>query len=519
MNKIKLIANIAFLTFFSRITGLIRELIFAKYFGTTNVADVINLSFRLPNLFRKIFAEGAMSSIFIPEFNQRKLLSTKYAHVFAEKTLVYLTIISVTFVLLSEIFMPYLLYLIAPGFLKNPKKFELSVYMCRITMPYISLFSIVALIGSILNSLEKFQAFAITSVIMNIYLILGMIFLEPYFSYYSFSISLILSGITQLLIINHELSKTNFKINYKSLAKHISYSYLKHLITNKNSKFYKIIKNSNFALIISGLQQLNIFISQSFASLIPSAISLINYADRINQICISIIGVTLSTILLPELSELYKKKNSLKINLLQNTFLRWGMFLSIPITIFIIFFSEHIVQIIFQRGNFTESDTLQTSRILLISILGALPVILAKILNNAFYANQELKSLMNISFYMLILNILLTIVLLKYWGVYGIAFSITITNWANLFFTIYLSIKKSYLKIASQTKIFLLKILFINILLLIANLYIKEFVIIMMNDKILIYKLILISFLILIELSIYIFFSYIIGAIKMLKFS
>ena len=296
---------VAFFTLLSRFFGLARELFIAATFGTTQIADCVNVAFKFPNLFRRIFGEGALSAVFIPMYSEKLVTSKKDAKKFSGEIFILLFITLTCLTVILQIFMPFLMVLIAPGFMYSGEKYDLAITLCRLTIPYVIFVSITALFGGMLNSVRKFAAFAFVPILMNICVII-----IPYFSkdfiepHYSISYALIIAGIMQVLFMYFCLIRAGLKFPL--------------LFKPKDPEVKKLIKKMGPATMSSGAQQLNLFISQSIASFLPGAVSILSYADRLYQLPLSLIGVTFGTILLPELSKIYKKKDYTEANFLQN---------------------------------------------------------------------------------------------------------------------------------------------------------------------------------------------------------
>ncbi len=454
--------TIAFFTLISRIFGLARELFIASLFGTNDIADGVNIAFKLPNLFRRIFGEGALSSAFIPIFNEKILESNYNARKFSGEIFTILLISLVIIVGMIQIFMPSLMFIIAPGF--KGEKLELTILLCRITMPYLIFISIASLFGSILNSIKRFAAFAFAPVILSASVIFITIILnaQGISSPVSISISVLVAGLLQVIFMFYYIVRTKmtFTMNIN-------------LACNDVRKF---LANMWRTTIGSGATQLHLFISQSIASFIPGAVSILSYADRIYQFPLSIIGITFSTILLPELSRIYKQNDIIQAINVQNKAIKIGLMLSVPAAIGIIMLSHPIIHIIYERGAFNPEDTIKTAKAISIFSFGLPAFVLAKILTPIFYANQDTKTPLRITIYSLIMNSILNLLLMIPFGYLGIAFGSSIAAWYNVWLLYKSANKLGKLSILPEMKIFCFK-LFIScvsmllVLILINNYY------------------------------------------------
>ncbi len=232
----------------SRVLGFIRDLLTASVLGANIYSDIFFVAFKLPNLFRRIFAEGALSYVFVPMFNQKMLQSKDSAEQFSSKVFAGLLITLIALVILMQLAMPYVMILIAPGFHASSDKFDLTVLLCRITMPYIIFISLASLIGGMLNSINKFAAFAFVPVLFSIVIIGGTLTLDKaILPAEAIACSVIISGILQLLFMLACLRHNGFKIGLT--APH-----------STDPDITKLLILMGPAVIGSGAVQLNLFI-------------------------------------------------------------------------------------------------------------------------------------------------------------------------------------------------------------------------------------------------------------------
>lgn len=442
---------VAFFTLLSRLFGLAREFFIAYNFGTSAIADCVNIAFRFPNLFRRIFGEGALSSVFVPIFSKKLLISEQEAKKFSGNVIGWLLIVLVVITLLIEIFMPQLMIALIPGFYHDPLKFNLAVDLCRITTPYLIFLSMVALFGGMLNSVGKFWALAFAPVIMSTTVIVFTYYFERFgTAHYSISYSLIMAGILQILFMYICLKRAHLTFQ-PTLDTH-------------DESVIELLGKLGPAILSSGTQQLSLFISQSLASFLPGAISILNYADRLYQLPMALIGVTFGTILLPALSRLYKSENYQQINKLQNTAIKIALFISIPAAFGLGAMSEPIIHLIYERGEFARSDTIITAQVLSVFAFGLPAFTLSKIFTPVYYANLDTKTPMHISMYSLLANAVLNILLMIPFGPIGIAAGFTLSSWFNLWLLGRGVNKFGEFKISENTKIFIEKTIIASVL-------------------------------------------------------
>ena len=411
---------VAFFTMLSRIFGLARELFIAATFGSSAIADCVNVAFKFPNLFRRIFGEGALSIVFIPIFSQKLLESKESGRKFSGEVLTLLFLVLILLALIMQAAMPYLMAIIAPGFYEVSEKYELAILLCRITTPYLVFISITAILGGMLNSIKNFAAFAFTPVIMNVCVILFTYFFEDKLTaHFAISYSLILAGILQVAFMWFYVSKARL-----TFSPSVNFC--------NDPDVTKLLKNMGPAAVSSGVQQVNLFISQSIASFIPGAVSILSYAERLYQLPLAIIGVTFGTILLPELSQIYQKKDITSANNLQNKAIIISLVLSVPATIGLFVLANPIIHLIYERGAFITEDTTKTANALAAFSLGLPAFVIAKILTPIFYANGDTKTPMRITIWSLLVNTFLNIVLMIPFDHVGIAMGSSIAAWYNV---------------------------------------------------------------------------------------
>ncbi len=436
---------VAFFTLLSRIFGLLRELFIASLFGAGAVADSVNVAFKLPNLFRRIFGEGALSTVFVPIFNTKMLQSTEAACRFSGAIFTLLLVVLILLVLAIQAFMPSLMFIIAPGFYADPAKFQLTVILCRIAMPYLIFISITALFGAMLNSVKKFAAFAFVPSILSLGVIAGTLMAERYFPLaYSAALSLLMAGMLQVAFMFYCLRKANLKFPV--------------IFTPSDRDVKKFLFNMGPAVLSSGAQQLNLFISQSLASFIPGAVSILSYADRIYQFPLSLIGVTFSTILLPELSKIYKTHNHQEALKVLTSSVKIGLLLAMPAACGIMVLSQPIIHLLYERGAFTPADTIRTAQTLTVFAAGLPAFVLIRILTTVFYANHDTKTPLRITIWVLLANIALNLVLMRSYAHIGIALGSAIAAWYNVFLLNKKVKKYSPFSLLSNMKLFYLKL-------------------------------------------------------------
>ena len=424
MSLFKSFATVGSATLLSRILGFFRDILIATTLGSGPVADAFFVAFRLPNLFRRLFAEGAFNSAFIPLFSEKlEKEGREGAKHYAEEILSGLAITLFIISALIEIFMPTFILLNAPGFMDEAGKFDVTVLYSRVMFPYLFCMAIVAMLSGILNSFGKFKAAAFAPVLLNIILISVLLVIQFSDFHSSVIIGLILSwgvllaGLAQLSLLAWAMHKNDIKLD------------LKRPRWNDNSK--NLIKLGIPGIISGGITQVNIFIGTIIASLQASAISYLYYADRIYQLPLGIVGIAIGVVLLPTLS---RKLNGQDIKGAQSAMdhsLSFAMLLTLPAAVALFVIPLPIITILFERGAFTPSDSYQTALALKAFAIGLPAFVLIKVFSPAFFARKDTKSPMNFAICSVVINITVSFLLFDYMGHIGIALATTIAGWIN----------------------------------------------------------------------------------------
>jgi len=321
MNLIKSTSTFSFFTIISRLLGYLRDILIAIFLGVGPITDAFFVAFRIPNTFRRLFSEGTFNAAFVPSYSSELSKTKKKASDFANNIFNLLILGLFFIVLLIEIFMPFFVSLIAPGFEEGTKKMELAINLTRITFPFLFFICLSSFFSAVLNSHNKFAAASAVPIILNILLIgvlfFGKILNDRLVFYLAYAVTL--AGILQFIFLyfflrKYYLPKIKFKIN----------------IDSKVKKFFKKLLPSIFS---SGVAQINILVGTIIATFQANAVSYLYYADRIYQINLAIAGVAIGTVILPQLSKHIQNKKKSSINLIQNKALELSLFLSIPATV------------------------------------------------------------------------------------------------------------------------------------------------------------------------------------------
>jgi len=420
MNLIKSTGTFSFFTIISRLLGYLRDILIAIFLGTSYLADVFFVAFRIPNTFRRLFSEGSFNAAFVPSYSSEIVKGKNKSNKFANEVFNYLFLILLLLVLLVQVFMPAFVSLIAPGFIDDNEKMSLAINLTRITIPFLMLVSLASFFSAILNSHNRFAAAAAAPIILNIILIIILLLnksLDDELVYY-LSYGVTIAGLLQLIflyIFATKYFKFTFDINLK--------------LTKKVKFFFNKLLPSIFS---SGVTQINILIGTIIASFQASAVSYLYYADRIYQINLAIAGIAIGVVLLPQLSKHKNKKNKKKIDLIQNKALELSLFLSLPASIALLIASDEIISSLFGYGQFDESSVLNSAKALYYFSLGLPAFAMIKVFSNFFFANHDTKTPFYISLVSVLLNILISVYFFKSIGFIIIPIATTISSWFNM---------------------------------------------------------------------------------------
>jgi putative peptidoglycan lipid II flippase len=432
MNLLSSTSVFSFYTLISRVLGYFRDILIAVFLGASIYADAFFVAFRLPNTFRRLFAEGVFNAAFIPSYIEENKADKKKGKDFADDVLNLLLIFLLGIIFLVEIFTPAIVYIIAPGFYENIEKFELAIELTKITFPFLFFVSLSSFFSGILNSNNKFAAAAAAPIILNIFLILS-IFISYFFKLnfeYNLSYAVTLAGLFQLIFLifftrYYYKPSINFKIK----------------INSKIIFFFKKLLPSIFS---SGVTQINILVGTIIASFEAGAVSYLYYADRIYQINLAIAGIAIGTVALPELSKKIKNGNISDAMRLQNKSIELCLILSIPACVGLVIASQEIISALFGYGSFLETDVLLTSQALKYFGFGVPAFALIKVLSNFFFARDDTKIPFYISIFSVFLNILISVIYFKELGFIIIPIATSIATWCAVIIYLILLIKFKY---------------------------------------------------------------------------
>jgi len=448
MNLIKSTGTFSFYVLVSRILGYCRDVLIAIYLGSGPIADAFFVAFRIPNTFRRLFAEGTFNSAFVPSYSSELSKGKKIAQKFANSVFNLLLISLLFLILVIEIFMPGFVFLIAPGFTENSEKLDMTIFLTRITFPFLLFVSLSSFFGAILNSHNKFAAAAAAPIILNILLIITLLFgnylNDKLVNYLCYVVTI--SGIIQLIFL--------FFFTRKLYLPKISFNFK---INKKIKFFFKKLLPSIFS---SGVTQINILVGTIIASFQASAVSYLYYADRIYQINLAIAGIAIGTVLLPNLSKYIQEKKYNKIEFIQNKSLELCIFLSLPATAALLISSEEITSALFGYGSFDILSVKNSANALFYFALGLPAFAFIKVFSSFLFARHNTRVPFIFSLYSVIINISISLYFFNKIGFIIIPIATTISSWFNSIILLMYLVNKNYFSFnknffSSLIKIFL----------------------------------------------------------------
>lgn len=382
------------MTFVSRILGFVRDTLIARAFGASMVSDAFIVAFKIPNLLRRISAEGAFSQAFVPILGEYKTQrGFDETHTLINRVATWLGLILVVVTLLGMLAAPFIVTLIAPGFQANPAKMQLTVELLRITFPYIFFISLVSMAGGVLNTYNKFGIPAFTPVWLNVSMIAAVLFFADYFAepIKVLAWAVFVGGFLQLIFQIPFLKQIGLlpKLDFK----------------RDDEGVWRILKLMGPALLGVSVAQISLILNTIFASFLTTgSVSWLYYADRLMEFPTGVLGVALGTILLPSLSKAYASKDEREYGQLLDWGLRLTFILAAPAAVALAILATPLVCTLFYYGKFTPLDVAMTQQALIAYSVGLLGMILVKILAPGFYARQNIKTPVKVAIFTLVLT-------------------------------------------------------------------------------------------------------------------
>ncbi|WP_225721537.1 murein biosynthesis integral membrane protein MurJ [Candidatus Vallotiella sp. (ex Adelges kitamiensis)] len=425
MNLLRTLFTVTTFTLLSRITGLAREVLIARIFGASLYTDAFNVAFRIPNLLRRLSAEGAFSQAFVPilaEFKSQKGHDATRALVNA--TGIVLAWVLVVFSTLGIVGSGFVVWVVASGLNHNDQIFALSVTMTRIMFPYILLISLTSLASSVLNTYQNFSLPAFSPVLLNVSFIFGTLVIAPRLEtpIYALALAVLAGGVLQLLIQLLGLKRVEMMPQIRpNLAQALAHPGIKRVLLK--------MMPASFAVSVA---QLSLIVNTNIAShLLPGSVSWLSYADRLMEFPTALLGGAIGTILLPNLSKAHVDANAEEYSALLDWGLRLTFLLAAPSAVALFVYAKPLTATLFNYGRFSGYDVVMVSRALAAYGVGLLGLILTKILAPGFYAKQDIKTPVKIALIVAGITQLCNIVFVPYFAHAGLSLSISIGACVN----------------------------------------------------------------------------------------
>src|SRR5829696_3030589 len=410
-------------TLLSRIVGFVRDVVLSAVLGSGAIADAFIVAFKLPNFFRRLFAEGAFSAAFVPLFS-RELQDHGRAEAlaFARQAHAALLLVLVPFSIVLMLAMPWVLTLLAPGLRDDAPAFAMAVEFGRIAFPYLLFISLASLYGGVLNSIDRFAHVAATPILLNLALIGAVLGLTPLLpnAGYAASIGVAIAGLLQWLWLLIACARDDVG--------------MKLVRPRWTARVARLVKLATPVAIGGGVQQISTMLDVVWASLLPvGTISALYYADRIAQLPLGVVGIAIGTALLPLLARQLRAGQAESAMANQNRAIEFGLLLSLPAAVALWLLADPIIRVLFERGQFGPDDTLRTASALAAFVVGLPAFVLVKALTPGFFAREDTRTPLTIAIIAIVVNVALNVFFLYGTSLaqVGIALATSLSGWLN----------------------------------------------------------------------------------------
>src|SRR5262245_47541218 len=414
MSLLKNFATVGGATATSRVLGFIRDIFIAAALGAGPVAEAFFVAQRLPNLFRRIFAEGGFASAFVPLFTKtHESDGEKEALRFAEESLAALAAAVIIVTIVAEIGMVWLTFALAPGFIEEPEKFELAVLLSRIAFPYLALISVVTLFSGMLNGVNRFAAAAFSPSVLNLVLIAALIYI-----YWTGEIGSVHAGVllTSAITVGGVI-----QVVFLQIACHRAGIAPRFTLPRITAGVKRLTSLAWPSVIAAGITQINIVVGTIIASLQAGAVSWLYYADRLYQLPLGIVGIAIGIVLLPDLARALRAGRDKDASHAQNRSFEFAAALTLPAAIALFIIPGPIITVLYERGAFTLADTAATAPALAAYAAGLPAFVAIKVLQPAYFAREDTRTPMWYGGISMLVNVGGALLLFYVFGHVGIA--------------------------------------------------------------------------------------------------
>ncbi|AOZ50221.1 murein biosynthesis integral membrane protein MurJ [Chromobacterium vaccinii] len=448
MNLLKALAAVSSMTMVSRVLGLVRDTLVARIFGAGMAADAFNAAFKIPNMLRRLFAEGAFSQAFVPILGEYKQNKThEETREFVAKVTGVLGSVLLLVTAIGMLAAPAIMWISAPGFYREPAKAALFADILRVSFPYIFFISLSSMTGSILNSWGKFSIPAFTPTFLNLSFIVFALCFTHYFHppIMAMAWAVFVGGLIQLVW------QLPFLKQVGMLARPI--------LAFRDPEVWRVIRQMGPAIFGVSVAQISLLINSTFASFLPTgSVSWMYYADRLMEFPSGVLGVALGTILLPSLSKHAASKSDAEFSVLLDWGIRLSLLLAVPATVGLGLLSGPLLYTMFMYGKFSAHDALMSQQAVIAYSFGLLGLILVKVLAPGFYARQDIKTPVRIAVTTLIITQVMNLAFVFPLKHAGLALSIGLASCINAGLLMYTLQKRGIYRPEAGWKSFLAKL-------------------------------------------------------------
>ena len=407
-------------TMASRILGFVRDIMIGAFLGSSAVAEAFLIAFSLPNMFRRFFAEGTLNVAFVPMF-AKKHEGQEGALEFARDAFSGLAFILVIFSIIAQIFMPALVYAMASGFTVDDR-FDLAVTYGRIAFPYILFISLAALLSGVLNATGRFVAAAAAPVLLNVIFIAAMLGADLMGIDIGTALAwtVPVAGVAQVALVWVAASRAGYRLIPR--------------VPHMTPELKRLAIIAAPAALAGGVVQINLLVGRQVASFFDGAVAWLNYADRLYQLPLGVVGIAIGVVLLPDLSRRLRAGDTTGGQNAFNRACEITLALTIPAAVALMIIPVQLVSVLFERGAFDSADTQATAMALRMFAFGLPAFVLIKVLTPAFFARENTKTPMIYAGLSAIINLGLGYILFLKYGFWGLAIATSVAGWVNVFF-------------------------------------------------------------------------------------
>ena len=435
MNLGKHIFGVGVMTGISRVFGFFRDLLVAHVFGAGRLSDIFLAAFKLPNLFRDLLGEGALSSIFIPMYTDRKKDEN-----FAKNVFSWLMVVLLGITILFEIFMPLVVWILTPGFADDPGKMEQTVIISRIMFWYVIFICASAFLSAILNAFSRFMLVAFMPVLLNIMLI-GALLLAAFFApttiLYIMAFTVVLSGIIQFGILWQRIRRHHFGLRL--------------VIPRWTPAIKSMFKRLGISIVGNGFYQITIIVGTLVASFESGAVSWLYYSDRMVQLPFALIGLAVGTVLMSSISNALADKNMRSVYIQQNSSMRRSMMFIVPCVIGLFVMAEPIIKYLFEYGAWTPESTHAVALAIMIQVWALPAMMISQIYSKTLYASQDVRTPVKTSMISLAVAAVIYVAAFPFVGYLAIPIGIVISGYLKNFLLGHACRRRALIKIYAPT--------------------------------------------------------------------